>query len=174
MSARRGEPIVVRLGGPADVDAAASVFLRSNLARRRGRPISSARLEQVTARLRDPASWFLVAEDGRAAVGMACAEPVRADDGAGAAIPNACFLGYLFIVPERWGQGIGGIVLDAVLNEARRRGYYRIELWTHADNERSHRLYRSRGFSPTGWTREDDQRGRIGQWAREIQLRSGG
>lgn len=161
-------PIAVRLGGPADVEAAGSVFLRSNLARRGGRPMTSERLERVTTRLRDTASWFLVAEDRRSTVGMACAEPARADDGGGAVMPGVCFLGYVFVVPERWGQGIGGIVLDAIVDEARRRDYHRIELWTHEDNERSHHLYRSRGFSPTGRTRQDDQGAQIGQWAREI------
>jgi RimJ/RimL family protein N-acetyltransferase len=39
----------------------------------------------------------------------------------------------------------------------------RIHLWTHEDNERSHRLYRSRGFSPTGRTAAGED-----EWAREI------
>jgi GNAT superfamily N-acetyltransferase len=166
-----GVRVAVRLGSAADVDAAASVFLRSNLARRRGRPISPDRLEYVTGRLRDPASWFLVADEDGATVGMACAEALRADGGAGAVIPGVLFLGYVFIVPERWGQGIGGFVLDAALAEARRRAYHRIELWTHEeDNERAQRLYRSRGFLPTGLTQEDDTQARIGQWAAEIGL----
>jgi hypothetical protein len=88
------------------------------------------------------------AQEGPAFVGMASAEPLRGEDGA--VIPGGCFLSYLFVVPERWGEGIGGLILDAVLAEARRRHYLRIHLWTHEDNERSHRLYRRRGFSPTG------------------------
>jgi len=73
--------IVIRMGRPADVDAAVSIFERSNLARR----------------------------------------------------------------------------------QATRRHYSRIHLWTHDDNERSHRLYRSRGFSPTGKTADGE-----GEWAREL------
>jgi RimJ/RimL family protein N-acetyltransferase len=69
----------------------------------------------------------------------------------------------LFVVPERWGEGIGGVILDAVLAEARRRNYSRIHLWTDEDNERSRRLYRSRGFSPTGRTAHG-----AGQWACEL------
>jgi GNAT superfamily N-acetyltransferase len=94
---------------------------------------------------------------------MASAEPLRNEDGAGPAIPGGCFLNSLFVVPERWGEGIGGTILDAVLAEARRRHYSRIHLWTHEDNARSHRLYRSRGFSPTGRTT-----GGEGEWAREL------
>jgi GNAT superfamily N-acetyltransferase len=97
-----------------------------------------------------------------ALVGMASAE-ARGENGTGHVIPGGCFLSYLFVVPERWGEGIGGAILDAVLGEARRRHYSRIHLWTHEDNERSHRLYRSRGFSPTGRITEGG-----GEWAREI------
>jgi len=94
---------------------------------------------------------------------MASAEPLRGEDGAGPVIPGGCFLGYLFVVPERWGEGIGGVILDAVLAEAKQRHGSRIHLWTHKHNERSHRLYRSRGFSPTGRTADGE-----GEWAREI------
>ena len=54
---------------------------------------------------------------------MACAEAARGEDGAGPVIPGGCFLNLLFVVPERWGEGIGGVILDAVLGEARRRRY---------------------------------------------------
>jgi len=155
--------ISIRLGDAADVAAAVSVFERSNLARRHGIwPDREARIKRVRTRLRDPASWFLLANDGPALVGMASAEPLRADDGAGPVIPGACFLGLVFVVPERWGQGIGGIILDAVLAEAKRRRCSRIYLRTHGGNERSHRLYRSRGFSPTGRSADAE-----GEWARE-------
>ena len=94
---------------------------------------------------------------------MACAEALRGEDGAGPAIPGGCFLNLLYVVPERWGEGIGGVILDAVLAEAKRRDYSRIHLWTDEDNERSHHLYRSRGFSLTGQTAAGE-----GEWAREI------
>ena len=154
----------IRLGDAADVDAAVSVYERSNLARRHGVwRDRAARVEQVRARLADPGSWLLVAEDGPVVVGMASAEALRGEAGAGPVVPGGCFLSMLFVVPERWDEGIGGAILDAVLGEARRRHYSRIHLWTHRDNERSQRLYRRRGFSPTGRTMEDK-----GEWARRI------
>jgi GNAT superfamily N-acetyltransferase len=156
--------IRIRFGDAADVDAAVSVYERSSLARHQGVwPNRAARVEHVRRHLHDPASWFLLANEGPAVVGMASADVLRAQDGAGPVIPGGCFLSYLFVVPERWGEGIGGAILDAVLAEAKRRQYSRIHLWTHEDNERSHRLYGSRGFSPTGRTVEDG-----GEWAREI------
>ena len=156
--------VLIRLGSAADVDAAVSVYERSNLARRQGVwPNRAARVAWVRTHLRDPASWFLVASEGRAVVGMACAEAMRGEDRAGPGIPGGCFVNLLFVVPERWGEGIGGVILDAVLAEAKRRHYSRIHLWTHEDNERSHRLYRSRGFSPTGRAADGE-----GEWKREI------
>ena len=152
-----------RLGDPADVDAAVAVFEGSNLARRQGVwPNRAARVEHVRTHLHDPGSWFLVATDGPAVVGMASAEALRGEGRAGPVIPGGWFLSHLFVVPERWGEGIGGAILDAVLAEAKRRACSRIHLWTHDDNERSQRLYRSRGFSPTGRTA-----GGEGEWARD-------
>jgi hypothetical protein len=40
---------------------------------------------------------------------------------------------------------LGGVILDAVVAEAKRRHYSRIQPWTHEDNERSHRLYAAAG-----------------------------
>jgi GNAT superfamily N-acetyltransferase len=152
------------LGEVADVDAAASVYERSNLARRQGCwPNRAERVAHVKARLRDPDSWFLVATDGPAFVAMAAAKALRGEDGAGPVVPRGCFLSHLFVVPERWEEGIGAFLLDAVLAEAKRRDYSRMHLWTHEDNERSHRLYSSRGFSPTGKTAAGE-----GEWAREL------
>ena len=94
---------------------------------------------------------------------MASAEALRGEDGAGPVIPGHCFLNLLFVLPERWGEGIGGVILEALLAEAKQRRYSRIRLWTDVGNERSHRLYRSRGFSPTGRTADGE-----GEWAREI------
>ena len=106
---------------------------------------------------------MVVASDGSALVGMASAEALRGKDGAGPALPGGCFLNLLFVVPERWGEGVGGAILDAVLAEAKRQHYSCVHLWTHEGNERSHRLYRSRGFSPTGRIVEGE-----GEWTREI------
>jgi GNAT superfamily N-acetyltransferase len=156
--------ILIRLGDAADVDAAVSVYERSNLARRHGVwPGRAARVRQVRSHLRDPGSWFLLATDEPVVAGMASAEPLRGDDGAGPVVPGGCFLSLLYVLPERWGEGIGGAILDAVLTEARQRRYSRIRLWTHENNERSHRLYRSGGFAPTGRTVDGK-----GEWSREL------
>ena len=145
-----------------------SVYERSALARRGGVwPTRAAGVERVRSHLRDPTSWFLLAVDAAAVVGMASAKPLWGEDGPGTVTPGGLFLGNLFVVPERFGQGIGGRLLDAVLAEARRRQCVRVHLWTHEDNERSHRLYRSRGFAPTGRLLEIEGETE-GEWARDL------
>jgi GNAT superfamily N-acetyltransferase len=94
---------------------------------------------------------------------MASAEPMRDEDGAGAVVPGGLFLGYLYVVPARWGEGIGGLLLDAVVAEALRHTYWRVCLWTHEDNDRSHRLYRGHGFRPTGRVADGE-----GEWVSDL------
>jgi GNAT superfamily N-acetyltransferase len=153
-----------------------SVYERSNLARRQGSwPSRSARVAQVTANLHDAAhhdtaSWFLIGRDGTEAVAMALIQPFRADGGSGNVIAGTWFLSLIYVLPERWGTGIGGMLLDAVIDEAKRRGCHRIFLWTHErQNERAHRLYRSCGFTPTGRTMHDDEGKPIGEWCCECE-----
>lgn len=123
----------------------------------------------MTDHLADPDGWFLLAEEGPDAVGMAAVAPLRADDGAGDPIPGGCFLSLMFVVPEQWGRGIGGALLDAVLGEAGRRGCQEMRLWTDVpDNERAHRLYRSRGFTPTGRTMVREDIPPAGEWVRSL------
>jgi hypothetical protein len=59
--------LMIRLGDAADVDSAVSVFERSNMERREGSwPNRVARVQEAKAHLRDPSSWFVVANDGSA------------------------------------------------------------------------------------------------------------
>jgi GNAT superfamily N-acetyltransferase len=159
----------VGLGGPEDVEAAVSVYERSNLARRLGIwPSRATRLASVTANLRDPDSWFLVAHEGGQAVAMALVLPFRGDRGAGPLVPGASFLDLIYVLPDRWGHGIGKALLDGVIDEATRRGSRQIYLWTHErENERAHRLYRSRAFSRTGTTSEDEGGQPVAEWIRD-------
>jgi len=161
--------ISVRLGAPGDVDAALSVYERSNLARRLGRwPSHAERLAHVRANLRDTGSWFLVGEDGTETVAMASVLPFRTDRGAGPVMPSTSFLDLIYVIPERWGEGIGGSILDEVVEEAERRGSPRLYLWTHEhDNDRAHRLYLGRGFTRTGVTGRDDAGEPVAEWLRD-------
>jgi GNAT superfamily N-acetyltransferase len=160
--------VVVRSGGPEDVDAAIDVYIRGGTARRGGERMPVERIEQVRALLKAPTTWYFVGFDGRSAVGMAAALPSREDEGAGPLVPGLCYLDLLFVVPERWGDGIGALLLDTIIADAQGRGFNRIHLLTHDDNKRAQRLYGSRGFERTGWGRPASYpaAGAVSEWAR--------
>jgi len=166
----------MRLGTGGDVDDAASVYERANLARRQGRwPSRAARVAHVTASLHDAAhqeaaSWFLIGRDGTEAVAIALVHPFRADGGSGDVIMGTWFVSLIYVVPERWGEGIGGRLLDVVIDEAKRRGCHHMYLWTHEhQNERAQRLYRSRRFAPSGRAMHDGEGQLIREWCCECE-----
>jgi GNAT superfamily N-acetyltransferase len=159
--------VTVRLGRPEDLVAAAEVWRASSSARRGVSDVGAKETAVVRARVAGEA-WFLVAEEAGRIIGMAAASDAREDDGAGPVIAGGCHVSHVFVVPDRWGRGVGGAIVDAVLDEARRRGYRRIQLWTYEGNERAQRLYRGRGFAPTGRTMVYEHDELIGFWTREL------
>jgi ribosomal-protein-alanine N-acetyltransferase len=56
----------------------------------------------------------------------------------------------LAVAAHRWGEGIGGALLDRLLSEASRRGCREVFLEVRVDNDRAQRLYRRRGFTDIG------------------------
>lgn len=146
----------IRRGTPADLEPAIAVWRAANEARLEGRAAPSPEHgERVRGHLENPDAFLFVAEDVRIS-GMAVGMRGLADDGAGPPIEGLCHVGAVFVTPRRWGEGLGGRLVDAVLAEARGRGYTRAQLWTHADNTRAHRLYARRGFHRTGREKQDD------------------
>jgi [ribosomal protein S18]-alanine N-acetyltransferase len=88
-----------------------------------------------------PASrHYLVAEDDGVLVGYA---------GLLAAGGQADVL-TIGVAPDRWGQGTGTALLDALLAEAARRGCTEVFLEVRTDNARAQRLYRKYGFTEVG------------------------
>lgn len=162
-----GVVTLVRAGSARDVERAVEVFVAAERARR-DRPVDVDATTRVGERLRSGAGWLVVAEEDERLVGMAVGYDTRADDGAGEVIPGWCHLSMVFVTPDVWGRGIGGQVLDAVLAEARRRGYEHIQLWTHEDNLRGQRLYASRGFTRNGREKDDLHGEPIAMWERAL------
>lgn len=84
----------------------------------------------------------------------------------GALIGEASFQGYsqqrmshraelgVTVSKAWWHQGIGTMLLRALLSEARRRGIQQLELWVRSDNDRAIALYTAFGFTRVG--RVDD------------------
>ena len=56
----------------------------------------------------------------------------------------------LAVAAHRWGEGIGGALLDGLRTEAARRACTEVFLEVRVDNDRAQRLYRRRGFTDIG------------------------
>lgn len=56
----------------------------------------------------------------------------------------------LGVAADRWGEGIGRALLDALLAEADRRRCTEVFLEVRVDNHRAQRLYQQNGFEPIG------------------------
>ena len=56
----------------------------------------------------------------------------------------------LAVAEGRWGEGIGGALLDGLLTEAAHRGCTEVFLEVRVDNDRAQRLYERRGFTKIG------------------------
>lgn len=65
-------------------------------------------------------------------------------------IPSAAGLFAMWVAPEARGAGIGGLLVDAVIDWARGRGCERLLLEVADANQPAIALYRSRGFQPNG------------------------
>jgi ribosomal protein S18 acetylase RimI-like enzyme len=142
--------VAIRRGDEADHERAVAVWRAANAARRGGRPLPEALEARARRAVSKPDAFLVVADDAGEIVGMAVGMQALADDGAGPPIPGLAHVSMVFVAPERWGEGIGGRLVDAVLAEARARGYARAQLWTRVDNVRAQRLYEGRLFRRSG------------------------
>lgn len=62
-------------------------------------------------------------------------------------------IGRIYLLPEYWGQGLGGQFLAWAINEARREGYKSLGLWVIEENTRARKAYEKAGFVHEGETR---------------------
>jgi len=64
--------------------------------------------------------------------------------------PDEAFVQTIAVAPAAQGQGLGALLLTALLAEADRRGQRVVSLEVRADNEGAQRLYARHGFTRTG------------------------
>jgi len=148
--------MTVRIAQARDVDAAMAVWRAATVARRPDRPMPPELEARSRGCFAKPDAFAVVAEDEGRMLGVGLGMQGRADDGAGPPVSGLCHVAMIFVAPDRWGAGIGGRIVDAVLDDARAHGYIRAQLWTHDDNVRAQRLYEHRGFAPSGRRKLDD------------------
>jgi RimJ/RimL family protein N-acetyltransferase len=102
--------------------------------------------ERWARRLRDSSGWTVIAVDSNYAIGTVHFTDARESPGDGDPIPARAHLSGLFVEPSRWGEGLGGELLDAAVVEMRERGYRDAELFTATANRRSRSVYEARGW----------------------------
>ena len=62
----------------------------------------------------------------------------------------------MYVRGDQRGQGVGGQLVDAFSEWAKKRGAVRLHVTAYAENEAALRLYRSRGFAPKSITLAQD------------------
>jgi 8-oxo-dGTP pyrophosphatase MutT (NUDIX family)/GNAT superfamily N-acetyltransferase len=107
--------------------------------------------------------------EGQDLVSVAVAMTALADDARSSRVmPGVMHISSVATLPGRWGQGLGGRAVNAILAQGKRRGYARTSLWTHAGNPISRHLYESLGFALSGRTKVDDFGEDIVHYLREL------
>jgi GNAT superfamily N-acetyltransferase len=105
---------------------------------------ATTEVARVRARLMEPSTWAMVAEDGELAVGHAGYVP---QPGA----PGSAHLWQLFVRPPWWGTGVARALLEAALAAAAAEGYRRMRFFTPREQARARAFYEREGFRHTGW-----------------------
>ncbi|MFP4591215.1 MAG: N-acetyltransferase family protein [Halobacteriales archaeon] len=138
----------IREAGPADVEAIGDVAAASWHAAyddALGSEAVDRQLarwyapEAVERRLAATDHHLLVAEAGARVVGFAHGAP--SPDG-----PADAQLVALYVEPERWGEGVGSRLLEALTGRLREDGHHDLWLEVLAENDVGRSFYRSHGF----------------------------
>jgi GNAT superfamily N-acetyltransferase len=170
--------VTTRAGRLADATAVAALWTAANVARHAeiglplgpvaGGGIAEAQ-QQVQRRLADPAGFAVLAEEDGEPVAMVLVLQALDHDGASPdPLPGLAHVSMVAVHPDRWGRGLGALVLEAARRDARTRGFTRAQLWTHETNRRAQRLYERLGWAASGRTKIDDHGEPIRHYVREL------
>ncbi|MBB3037006.1 GNAT family N-acetyltransferase [Hoyosella altamirensis] len=67
----------------------------------------------------------------------------------------------LYVDPDHWREGIGGVLINAALDRFRAADIHQLELWVMIGNERAQAFYRSHGWQPDGTQQRETVRGAV-------------
>ncbi|MEP6667211.1 MAG: bifunctional GNAT family N-acetyltransferase/NUDIX hydrolase [Nocardioidaceae bacterium] len=125
--------------------------------------------EHAASTLRRLSGFGVGVVEGEDLVSAAVAMPALADDARSPRVhPGMMHISSVATSPGRWGEGLGRRAVKAILAQGKRRGFARAQLWTHAGNPGSRRLYESLGFALSGRTKVDDFGEDIVHYIREL------
>lgn len=142
----------------ADSDRGALTALWQAADDARRRQLGLAARPAAAPALARPGAFGVGVFEGPSLVSVALAMPARADDARSRHnVPGLAHISTVATAPYRWGQGLAGTALAAVVSHTRRRGFARVQLWTHRSNTGAQRLYQRHGFLRSGRERVDDR-----------------
>lgn len=153
-------PILIRDAGPDDLDAVLSIYndaVVNTTAVYTETPRTPEEQQAWFAQKRDAGLPVLVAVDGGAVAGFASYGPFRPWPGFRATVENS-----LYVDPARRGQGIGGLLLAALVERGREQGYHVMIAGIDADNAASLHLHARAGFRETARMPEVGRK--FGRW----------
>ncbi|MGZ5312068.1 MAG: GNAT family N-acetyltransferase [Solirubrobacterales bacterium] len=134
----------VRIAGEEDADLLARMQIEFNAEfDDDSAPEHEVLAERIRAHIASGEMYFLLAGDGPDGHAQVALHPTLYSAG-----PNA-YLGELWVRPERRGEGLGRAMLDAAMEEARRRGCDHFDTTTSMGDDEARSLYESAGFINT-------------------------
>jgi len=154
---------LIRPATPSDVPSIADVNVRTWRVAYRGH-VPDDFLEALDASRQavgwaqvvvDPNVTVLVGTLSGSVVGFCSFLACRDDD----ASPRTCEIATLYIEPSHWRSGVGGALVDRVVELARARGFLKLSLWVLATNAAAQAFYQSRRFSADGHSKTDSRLG---------------
>ena len=160
------ERIEIRAARPEDAPAIAAVHVASARDAYRGilpddwlDALSTGAHEtfwrwRVESLRQDGAIW--VAANSGSIVGFCTTS--RSDEPDAAA--DTAEVGWLYVSPNRVGEGVGSGLLAQAISRAADQGFAEATLWVYADNERARRFYENAGWQLDG-SEQRKQRGDI-------------
>jgi GNAT superfamily N-acetyltransferase len=105
---------------------------------------------RVAERLGEAHSWLFVALDAGRPAGHAGFTLARTRDEARTLVPGLAHLFHLFVREPWWGTGVADELHRRALEEAARRGFPAIRLYTPAGQARARAFYERRGWRVQG------------------------
>jgi len=97
--------------------------------------------------IREPTAFVLLAEESREAAGYLYANEVRKDETWVRPALHFFLIHHIVVAPAFQKRGVGGALMQAVIEEAKRRKISRVELDVWSFNEEAQRFFARFGFS---------------------------
>ena len=136
----------IRRGTAADIGPAVAVWAAAHGARRGGVPPLPEQEARARAHVDNPEAVLFVADAAGEVVGMALGEQALSDDGRGPPVEGLCHVSMVFVASDRWGEGLGGRLVDALLQEMRKWGFRGAQLWTQTGQREGQTALRGAWF----------------------------